>query len=93
MLSFAFAVIAAVNLTAVVDISNVRLACRDLLLSGTLTNSPAAAIQIQIAKGVQPPPLSAVLGVQIGGDLLTLATLWYLALARRGGATPASGSY
>ena len=38
---------------------------------------------MEIAKGVQPPALAAVIAVQIGGDLLTLGTLWYLAFSRR----------
>jgi hypothetical protein len=83
ILSFAFAVTAAVNLNAVMDISNARLACRDLLLSGSLPGAPAPAVQKQIRRVILPPAVGSVVAVHIAGDLFTLGILWYLALSRR----------
>ncbi len=83
VLAFAFAVIAAVNLTAVMDISHERLACLHLLRSGTLPGTPPPEVQVQIEAGIQPPSIPSVLAVHIGGDLFTLATVLYLAISRR----------
>lgn len=83
VLSFALAVIAAVNLSASIDATRTRIACRDMLRSGMLEHVPSEEVQQQINAMIHPPSVAAVMGVHIGGDLLTLATLWYLVLARR----------
>ena len=83
VLSFALAVIAAVNLSASIDATRTRIACRDMLRSGMLEHVPSEAVQQQINAMIRPPSVAAVMGVHLGGDLLSLATLWYLVLARR----------
>jgi hypothetical protein len=87
VLSFALAVIAAVNLSASIDATRTRIACRDMLRNGILEHAPAEAVQQQINAMIHPPSIAAVMGVHIGGDLLSLATLWYLVLARRSSST------
>jgi hypothetical protein len=83
ILSFALAVIAAVNLSASIDATRTRMACRDMLRSGMLEHVPDDAVQRQINAMMRPPSVAAVMGVHVGGDLLAPATLWYLVLARR----------
>jgi hypothetical protein len=83
VLSFAFTVIAAVNLTAVIDISRARLTCRNLIFSSTLENLPVQIVQEQINKMITPPSIASVVSVELGGDLAVLGVLWYLALARQ----------
>jgi hypothetical protein len=83
VLSLALAVIAAVNLSASIDTTRTRIACREMLRGGMLKNVPDEAVRQQINAMIRPPSVPAVMAVQIGGDLLTLATLWYLVFARR----------
>lgn len=83
VLSFSFAVTAAVSLSAAVATSEARLACRDMIDAHTLQNAPPPQEMALIEGMILPPSVFAVASVQICGDCLALATAWYLALSRR----------
>ena len=72
VLYFALAVIAVINLSASIDTTRTRIACRDLLRSGVLEHVPGETVQQQINAMIRPPSVAAVTGVQIDGDLLAL---------------------
>lgn len=81
-LSISFIVCAAMNLSALWDVTEARLAVKQLILTRTFS-PPLDPEVLNAMRGVlKPATLGWVVGTHLSGDILTLAGIWYLALRK-----------
>jgi hypothetical protein len=82
VLSISFASFAVVNLDALKAATKARIACRDMIFSGTLDKSPSHDVQEHIRQMITPWPFAGVALMHVAGDLFTLGAIWFFVLLK-----------
>jgi hypothetical protein len=67
ILSFSFVAFAAVNLSAIIDVTKARHAVQSVIAAKQFQDHPRQEVYDCISRTIHPPPLFAVVGVHLGG--------------------------